>query len=88
MLNVEIDHKSNKQSIEVQGNLLDITGEILFLINQIYMSFTRNDPAVAAAMKHMITGSVADGLPFMKTGPGKNERQEETFFSFPIPNQD
>lgn len=58
MLNIQINHDGVK--IESNGKMMDLLGEITYVIHNIHSSLDSHDPEMASAFRSGITEAITD----------------------------
>lgn len=63
MLKCDLDAKKGTARVEVHGNVMDITADIIYTIGDIYGAIQRNNPLVADMFKCFMKRATDDDSP-------------------------
>lgn len=63
MLKCDLDDKKGTAHVKVHGNVMDITADIMYIIQDIYGAISRDDPMTADMFKYFMKRSTDDDSP-------------------------
>lgn len=63
MLKCDLDIKKGNSMVEVHGDIMDITANIMYIIRDIYGAISRDNPLMADMFKYFMKRAVTDDSP-------------------------